>query len=136
MRPFSRKNKWLINRCNLKPRASTLTKVGLPPICMCCSNLFFGVSLCCPAQPEELVGHWKAGRAQTFSLWTPNLAWVYANCASVVEHPLHEANSIGVSKPGIKMVYPEPCKELGRRISATISGWDCPLLTLIYPNRF
>ena len=23
------------------------------------------------------------------------------------------------------MVYPEPCKELRRRLSATISGWDC-----------
>ena len=32
------------------------------------------------------------------------------------------------------MVYPEPCKELRRRISATISGWDCPLLTFIYPG--
>ena len=26
------------------------------------------------------------------------------------------------SKPGTKMVYPEPCKELGRRISAALSG--------------
>ena len=26
------------------------------------------------------------------------------------------------SKPGIDMVYPEPCKELRRRISAAISG--------------
>ena len=31
------------------------------------------------------------------------------------------------SKPGTKMMNPEPCKELERRISATISGWDCPL---------
>ena len=36
------------------------------------------------------------------------------------------------SKPDIQMVYPEACKELRRRISATISGWDCPLLTFIY----
>ena len=27
------------------------------------------------------------------------------------------------------MVDPEPCKELRRRISAAIYGWDCPLLT-------
>ena len=26
------------------------------------------------------------------------------------------------------------CKELRRRISAAISGWDCPLLTFIYPG--
>ena len=39
------------------------------------------------------------------------------------------------SKPiGTKMVNPEPCKELERRMSATISGWDCPLLTVIYPG--
>ena len=30
------------------------------------------------------------------------------------------------------MVHPEPCKELGRRIFAAISGWDRPLLTFIY----
>ena len=42
----------------------------------------------------------------------------------------------------IKMVYPEPCKELRMRpqlfkkAAATISGWDCPLLTFIYLNRF
>ena len=29
------------------------------------------------------------------------------------------------------MVYPEPCKELRRQNSATISGCDCPLLTFI-----
>ena len=40
------------------------------------------------------------------------------------------------SKPGTvpKMVNPGPCKELRRRKSATISGWDCPLLTFIYPG--
>ena len=31
------------------------------------------------------------------------------------------------------VVIPE-CRELKRRISATISGWDCPLLTFIYPG--
>ena len=30
------------------------------------------------------------------------------------------------------MVDPEPCKELSRRISAAISGWDRPLLAFIY----
>ena len=30
------------------------------------------------------------------------------------------------------MVDPEPDKELRRRIPATISGWDCPLLSFIY----
>ena len=34
------------------------------------------------------------------------------------------------SKPGIKMVYPEPRKEL----RATIYGWDCPFLTFINPG--
>ena len=38
------------------------------------------------------------------------------------------------SKPGTKMVYPEPCKELRRRNSAAVSGWDCPLPTFIYPG--
>ena len=32
------------------------------------------------------------------------------------------------------MVYPEPCKELRRRISAAISGWDCLLPTFICPG--
>ena len=32
----------------------------------------------------------------------------------------------------IKMVDPEPCKELRRRISAAIYGWACPLLPFIY----
>ena len=40
------------------------------------------------------------------------------------------------SKPGTQMVYPEPCTGLRRRISAAIYGWDRPLLTFIYPNRF
>ena len=31
------------------------------------------------------------------------------------------------SKPGIKMVYAEPCKELPSRSSAAVSGWDCPI---------
>ena len=35
--------------------------------------------------------------------------------------------------PATKMVHPEPCKELRRRISATIYGWDRPLLPFIYP---
>ena len=30
------------------------------------------------------------------------------------------------------MVDPEPCKELNRRISSAIYGWDCPLLTFTY----
>ena len=34
----------------------------------------------------------------------------------------------------MKMVDPEPCKELRSRISAAIFGWDCPLLTFIYPG--
>ena len=38
------------------------------------------------------------------------------------------------SKPGTKMVYPEPCTGVGRRISAAICGWDRPLLTFIYPG--
>ena len=29
------------------------------------------------------------------------------------------------------MVYPEPCKELRRRVSVAIHSWDCPL-TFIY----
>ena len=28
------------------------------------------------------------------------------------------------------MVYPEPCKEFRRQISAAIYGWDCPLLAI------
>ena len=36
------------------------------------------------------------------------------------------------SKPGTKMVNPEPCKELERRTSATISGWDYPFLPFVY----
>ena len=38
------------------------------------------------------------------------------------------------SKPGTKMVSPEPCfkKQKGGRIS--MSGWDCPSLTIIYPG--
>ena len=36
--------------------------------------------------------------------------------------------------PVLTMVYPEPCKELRRRISAAISGWDCSLLTFTYPG--
>ena len=36
------------------------------------------------------------------------------------------------SKPGSKMVYPEQCKELRRR--PQLSGWDCPLLTFVYPG--
>ena len=35
---------------------------------------------------------------------------------------------------GTKMVYPELRKALRRRISAAIYGWDCPLLTVIYPG--
>ena len=38
------------------------------------------------------------------------------------------------SKPGTKMVHPEPCKEIRRRISAAIYGWDWPLLIFIYPG--
>ena len=38
------------------------------------------------------------------------------------------------SKPGIKMVDPELCKEIQSRISAAVFGWDCPLLTFIYPG--
>ena len=38
------------------------------------------------------------------------------------------------STPGSKMVDPEPCKELRRRISAAIRGWEYPLLTFIYPG--
>ena len=38
------------------------------------------------------------------------------------------------SKPGTKMVYPEPCTGLRRRISAAIYGWDRPILTFIYPG--
>ena len=38
------------------------------------------------------------------------------------------------SKLGIEMVDPEPCKELRRRNSAAISGWEHPLLTFIYPS--
>ena len=30
------------------------------------------------------------------------------------------------SKSGMNMVCPEPCKELSRRNSAAIHGWDCP----------
>ena len=42
---------------------------------------------------------------------------------------------LGVEKLGIKMVViPEPCKELRRRISAAIYGWDYSLLTFIYPG--
>ena len=32
------------------------------------------------------------------------------------------------------MVYQEPCKEVRRRISAAIHGWDRPLQTFIYPG--
>ena len=38
------------------------------------------------------------------------------------------------SKPGVKMVDPQPCKESRRRISAAIYGWDWPLLTFINPR--
>ena len=38
------------------------------------------------------------------------------------------------SKPGVKMVDLEPCKEIPRRISAAIYGWDGPLLTFIHPR--
>ena len=38
------------------------------------------------------------------------------------------------SKPGTNMVNPELCKGLRRRISAAIYGWDCPLLSFIYPG--
>ena len=34
-------------------------------------------------------------------------------------------------KPGTKIIDPEPCKELRRRRSAAIYGWDRPLLTFI-----
>ena len=33
----------------------------------------------------------------------------------------------------IEMVYPEPCKRI-KKAAAAISGWDCPLLTFIYPG--
>ena len=45
---------------------------------------------------------------------------------------LRVSKSESQSKPGIKMIDPEPCKEIQRRISATIYGWDGPLLTFIY----
>ena len=36
------------------------------------------------------------------------------------------------SKPGIKMVYPEPCKELRRKkAAATSSGWDLHLPVVV-----
>ena len=47
-----------------------------------------------------------------------------------IDQPPHESQS----KPGIKMVDPEPCKEIPRRISATIYGCDCSLLTFIDPR--
>ena len=37
------------------------------------------------------------------------------------------------SKPGIKTIHPEPCKELTKK-AAAIYGWDYPLLTFIYPD--
>ena len=36
------------------------------------------------------------------------------------------------SKPGTIMVYPEPIKRIKK--AAAIYGWDCPLLTFIYPG--
>ena len=50
--------------------------------------------------------------------------------------PISEA-SVSIesqSKPGSKMVDPDLCKEFRRRISAAIYGWDCPLVTFIYPG--
>ena len=47
--------------------------------------------------------------------------------AVFLDHPSLESQS----KPGIQMVYPEPCKELGRRISAAIY---VSLPTFIYPG--
>ena len=46
--------------------------------------------------------------------------------------PKSPPSSESQSKPGTKMVYPEPCKELRRRISAASYGWEYPLLTSIY----
>ena len=37
------------------------------------------------------------------------------------------------SKPGTKMAHPEPCKK-NLKAATAISGWDPPLLTLIYPG--
>ena len=37
------------------------------------------------------------------------------------------------SKPGTKMVHPEPCKRT-KKAAAAIYGWDRPLLTFIYPG--
>ena len=52
--------------------------------------------------------------------------------------PFKDAEKKHVShnqKAGNKMVViPEPCKELRRRISARIYGWEYPLLTFIYPG--
>ena len=57
----------------------------------------------------------------------------HRHAAKQLELPCQLLHSSRVTiKPGIKMDYPEPCKELRRRICATLFGWDCPLLTFIY----
>ena len=48
-------------------------------------------------------------------------------------NPLSNHENEPQSKPGINMVYPIPCKEI-TKTGATICGWDCPLLTFIYPS--
>ena len=53
---------------------------------------------------------------------------VHSACVACVATTPFESQS----KPGIRMAYPEPLKELRRRISAAICGWDHPLLTFTY----
>ena len=48
----------------------------------------------------------------------------------LVGHPKVMRVIVKKSKPGFNMGYPEPCKELRRRISAAIYAWDCPNLHL------
>ena len=71
-------------------------------------------------------------------------------CNQVVRSGLHphggvfclkgNPQQVGGWLPLVSLFYlkkdkpPEPCKELRRRIPATNSGWDYPLLTFIYPG--
>ena len=48
-------------------------------------------------------------------------------------HQQPDPNFSQLSKPGTRAVYPKPCNASKGRISAPISGWDCPRLTL-YPG--
>ena len=57
-----------------------------------------------------------------FSLMYP-WPWLYSIVNSFVSATSIESQST----PGIKMVYPKPCKESQRRKSAPIHGWHCPL---------